>query len=171
MHTLRLAYATQFLIAVIAIYVLWSQVGGQSHLDLMPWYVKLGLGAGAALAVVKATDAAVSAEHAWNGRTLKWFGILLVLLVGCGLASYYSHLYLEDDGDDQVGRQHGGGVGDAWRVTYGRGKRTIYTCPANSICDRSSSMNFEFAGAIRHRSLLRLAETLSRRRSIGERHP
>jgi len=78
MHTLRLAYATQFLIAVIAIYVLWSQVGGQSHLDLMPWYVKLGLGAGAALAVVKATDAAVSQEHAWNGRTLKWFGILLV---------------------------------------------------------------------------------------------
>ena len=59
MHTLRLAYATQFLIATIAIYVLWSQVGGQSHLDLMPWYVKLGLGTGAALAVVKATDAAV----------------------------------------------------------------------------------------------------------------
>jgi hypothetical protein len=101
MHTLRLAYATQYLIAVIAIYVLWSQVGGQSHLDLMPWYVKLGLGAGAAAAVVKTTDAAVSQENAWNGRTLKWFGILLVLLVGCGLASYYCHLYLEDDGDDQ----------------------------------------------------------------------
>ena len=103
MHTLRLAYATQFLIAVIAIYVLWSQVGGQSHLDLMPWYVKLGLGTGAALAVVKATDAAVSQENAWNGRTLKWFGILLVLLLGCGLASYYCHLYLEDNGDDQSG--------------------------------------------------------------------
>jgi len=80
MHTLRLAYATQFLIALIAVYVLWSQVGGQSHLDLMPWYLKLGLGAGAALAVVKATGAAVSQENAWNGRTLKWFGILLVLL-------------------------------------------------------------------------------------------
>jgi hypothetical protein len=103
MHTLRLAYATQFLIAVIAIYMLWSQVGGQSHLDLMPWYVKLGLGGGVALAVVKATDAAVSQEHAWNGRTLKWFGILLVLLLGCGLASYYCHLYLEDNGDDQSG--------------------------------------------------------------------
>src|SRR5580700_253198 len=101
MHTLRLAYATQFLIAVIAVYVLWSQVGGQSHLDLMPWYVKLGLGAGAALAVVKATDAAVSQEQAWNGRTLKWFGILLVILLGCGLASYYCHHYLEDNGDDQ----------------------------------------------------------------------
>jgi len=46
MPTLRLAYATQYLIAVIAVFVLWSQVGGQSHLDLMPWYVKLGLGAG-----------------------------------------------------------------------------------------------------------------------------
>ena len=34
---LRLAYATQFLIAVIAVFTLWSQVGGQSHLDLMPW--------------------------------------------------------------------------------------------------------------------------------------
>jgi hypothetical protein len=99
MHTLRLAYATQFLIAVIAVYELWSQVGGQSHLDLMPWYLKLGLGAGAAFAVVKATESAVSQEHAWNGRTLKWFGILIVLLLGCGLASYYSHLYLEDDED------------------------------------------------------------------------
>src|SRR5664279_576968 len=104
MPTLRLAYATEYLIAVIAIFTLWSEVGGQSHLDLMPWYVKLGLGAGAALAVVKATAAAVSQENAWNGRTLKWFGILLVALLGCGLASYYCHLYLEDDGsDDQSG--------------------------------------------------------------------
>jgi len=103
MHTVRLAYATQFLIALIAVYVLWSQVGGQSHLDLMPWYLKLGLGADAALAVVMATASAVSQERAWNGRTLKWFGILLVLLLGCGLASYYCHLYLEDDGDDQSG--------------------------------------------------------------------
>jgi hypothetical protein len=101
MPTLRLAYATEFLIALIAVFLLWSQVGGQSHLDLMPWYVKLGLGAGAAFAVVKATVAAVSHEHAWNGRTLKWFGILLILLTGCGLASYYCHMYLEDDGDDQ----------------------------------------------------------------------
>jgi hypothetical protein len=99
---LRLAYATQFLIAIIAIYVLWSQVGGQSHLDLMPWHIKLILGAGAALAAVKATAAAVSHEHAWNSGTLKWLGMLIVLLLGCGLASYYCHLYLEeDDSGDQ----------------------------------------------------------------------
>ena len=69
MPILRLAYATQFLIALVAVFVLWSEVGGQVHLDLMPWYLKLGLGAGAAFAAVKATSAAVSREYAWNSRT------------------------------------------------------------------------------------------------------
>jgi hypothetical protein len=100
MPILRLAYATQFLIALIAVFLLWSEVGGQSHLDLMPWYIKLALGAGAAFAVVKATASAVSSEHAWNGRTLKWLGIMVALLVGCGLASYYCHMYLETDEED-----------------------------------------------------------------------
>ena len=63
-RSLRLAYATQFLIAVIAVFMLWSQVGGQGHLDLMPWYLKLALGAGAAFAVVKATMAAVAGDRA-----------------------------------------------------------------------------------------------------------
>jgi hypothetical protein len=102
MPILRLAYATQFLIALIAVFTLWSQVGGQSHLDLMPWYLKLGLGAGAAFVVVKATAAAVGGSHTWNAGTLKWFGILLLLLAGCGLASYYCHMYLETDEEDQL---------------------------------------------------------------------
>ena len=38
----RLAFVTEFLVALVAILELWSQVGGQSHLDLMPWYTKLG---------------------------------------------------------------------------------------------------------------------------------
>ena len=105
MPILRLAYSTQFLLALIAVFVLWSQVGGQSHLDLMPWYLKLGLGAGAAFAVVRATMAAVAHEHAWNGSVLKWFGIMLALLVGCGLASYYYHLYGETDEDEQQDTQ------------------------------------------------------------------
>jgi len=101
MPILRLAYATQFLLALIAVFVLWSEVGGQTHLDLMPWYLKLGLGGGAAFAVVKATIAAVDGQPAWNGQTLKWLGILLALLVGCGLTSYYVHMYGETDEDDQ----------------------------------------------------------------------
>src|SRR5882672_11442137 len=93
MAILRLAYTTQFLIALLAVFELWSQVGGQSHLDLMPWYLKLALSGGAAFATVKATAAAVSGQRAWNAQTLRWAGIVLVLLVGCGLASYYYHLY------------------------------------------------------------------------------
>lgn len=100
MPILRLAYTTLFLIALLAVFELWSQVGGQSHLDLMPWYLKLVLGTGAAFACVKAAAAAVSHKNAWNGATLRWCGILLILLVCCGLASYYVHVYGEDDQDD-----------------------------------------------------------------------
>jgi hypothetical protein len=101
MPILRLAYATQFLIAVIAVFMLWSQVGGQSHLDLMPWYLKLGLGVGAAFAVVKATLAAVAGPTGWNGGSVKWVGILVALLLGCGLASFYYHVYGESDEEQQ----------------------------------------------------------------------
>ena len=101
MPLLRLAYTTQFLIALIAVFVLWSEVGGQSHLDLMPWYLKLGLGGGAAFATVKATVAAVGREKPWNGRCLRWLGVTIALLVGCGLASYYAHLNEETDEGDQ----------------------------------------------------------------------
>src|SRR6266516_2887649 len=105
MPILRLAYVTQFLIAVIAVFVLWSQVGGQGHLDLMPWYLKLGLGGGAAWAVVKATTAAVAGPGGWNAGSLKWCGILLALLLGCGLVTYYYHVYGETDEEDQQDAQ------------------------------------------------------------------
>ena len=100
MPTLRLAYSTQFLIAVIAIFVLWSQVGGQSHLDLLPWWIKLGLGLAAAYGVVRATAASVSGDRAWNGQTLRWLGVTLAVLAVCGYASYYAHMNLEDTDDE-----------------------------------------------------------------------
>jgi len=104
MPILRLAYTTLFLVALLAVFELWSQVGGQSHLDLMPWYLKLALGCGAAFAVAKVAAAAVSREKAWNPQTVRWAGILLALLIGCGLSSYYYHVYGEqqEDEDDTV---------------------------------------------------------------------
>ena len=102
MPILRLAYITVFLIALIAVFVLWSEVGGQDHLDLLPWFVKLALGAGAAFACTKAAAAAVAGKRAWNRDSVRWSIILLALLVACGLAAYYSHSYLEpDDEQDQ----------------------------------------------------------------------
>lgn len=97
MHPLRLAYATQFLIAVIAAYVLWSQVGGQTHFDALPWYVTGGLILAAAFAIVKATHEAVNHDSSWNTGTLKWCAILLALIAACGMASLYAHDYLEDE--------------------------------------------------------------------------
>jgi hypothetical protein len=97
MPVFRLAYTTLFLIALIAIFLTWGAVGGQGHLDLLPWYLKLVLGFGAAFATVKATAAAVSRENAWNAGTVKWFGILLAILLACGLATYYVHVYGESD--------------------------------------------------------------------------
>jgi hypothetical protein len=103
MPILRLAYTTQFLIALMAVFVAWSQVGGQSHLDLLPWSVKLALGLAAAYCVVRATAAAVSGDHAWNGQTVRWLGLTLAVLAACGYATYYAHLNLEesDESDQQ----------------------------------------------------------------------
>jgi hypothetical protein len=100
MPLLRLAYSALYLVALIAVYVAWAQVGGQSHLDLLPWHLKLVLGAAIAFTIVRATSASVAGERAWNGRTLRWLALMLALGIGCGLASFYAHVYLEDEGDE-----------------------------------------------------------------------
>lgn len=101
MPILRLAYVALFLIALIAVFVLWSEVGGQNHLDMLPWFWKLALGAGAAYAATRATAAAVSEKEAWNGRARRWCILLVLLLTACGLITYYAHIYLESDEDQQ----------------------------------------------------------------------
>jgi len=96
----RLFYAIEFLIALIATYTVWSQVGGQGHLDLMAWYWKLGLGTAISFAAVKATAAAVNGNRVWNGRTLRWISIILALGLACGAVTYYYHL-TEPPPDDE----------------------------------------------------------------------
>jgi type VI protein secretion system component VasK len=103
MPILRLAYTALFLIALMAVFVVWSQVGGQSHIDLLPWWVKLGLGFAAAYCVVRAAAAAVSGDRPWNGQTVRWLGLMLAVMAACGYAAYYAHLNLEesDESDQQ----------------------------------------------------------------------
>ena len=104
MPALRLAYAALFLVALIAVFTLWSQVAGQGHLDMISWYWKLGLGVGAAYATVKAAAAAVAEKEAWNVRSLRWFFIVLVMLAGCGLTAWYAHVYYcaDEEGGDET---------------------------------------------------------------------
>jgi hypothetical protein len=138
MQLLRLAYSTLFLIALIAFFVSWSQVGGQTHVDLLPWWVKVGLGGSVAFTVVRAAASAVAGERAWNGQTLKWLGLTLALLIVSGLATYYAHTYLEetDQGDAEAEPAISGLLGT-------QGGTLIWSrCPNNcampvSVADRS----------------------------------
>ena len=100
-HFLRLVYIGEFLVAIMAILSLWSQVGGQGHLDLMPWYLKLALTCGLALVTVMGTVAAVSHPDAWNAKTIAF--VILGLLIACamGAASYYYHLHESDEDNDE----------------------------------------------------------------------
>ena len=78
--------------AIIAVYTLWSQVGGQYHLDLMFWPWKLGLGVGAAALVVALTC---------DPRRAILYGSLLILIaIAAGVVTYYYHLNEPTDDDD-----------------------------------------------------------------------
>ena len=106
MPILRLAYIALFLVSLMAVFTLWAQIGGQSHLDLIPWSVKLVLGVAASYGIVRAAGAAVAGEGGWNAQSVKWLGLTLATMVLCGLASLYAHNNLEDTGDE------GGDEGD-----------------------------------------------------------
>src|SRR5579864_1463476 len=97
---LRLAWASEFLLALIAALMLWSQVGGQSHLDLMPWYDKLGLSVALALVTVLGTMSAVAHERAWNARTLAFLLMGLLIAGAMAAVTYYYHVHEEDDDED-----------------------------------------------------------------------
>ncbi len=101
MPILRVAYAIEYLIALIATFTVWSQVVGQGHLDLMAWYWKLGLSACIAYAIVRATISAAEQERAWNSRVLRWLGVLLALALACAAVTYYYHLYEPADEEEE----------------------------------------------------------------------
>jgi len=96
----RLAYVAEFLVALIAVWTLWSQVGGQGHLDLMPWYEKLVLSVALALVTVLGTMSATEHDHAWNARTLVFLLMAFLIAAAMGVLTYYYHVH-ENDEDDE----------------------------------------------------------------------
>jgi cytochrome bd-type quinol oxidase subunit 2 len=116
---LRLAYVSEFLLALIAALMLWSQVGGQTHLDLMPWYDKLSLSVALALVTVLGTMAAAAHERAWNARTFAFLLMALLIMGAMAALTYYYHVHEDDD--------EGGGDANVASVSvkaplpYGRG--------------------------------------------------
>src|SRR5450755_3999567 len=97
---LRIAYAVQFLLTIMAVFEVWGQVGGQNHLDLMPWYAKLLLAVGLSLAAVKATAAAVESDKFRNKRTVLWLSAVLAVMIAMGAITYYEHLHEPTDDEE-----------------------------------------------------------------------
>jgi hypothetical protein len=96
-NILRLALTIEFLVAIVAIFETWSMVGGQGHLDLMPWYAKLGYVLGLSLVTVMGTKSAMAHEKAWNAKTVACLLLALLIAAGMGASTYYYHLHENDD--------------------------------------------------------------------------
>lgn len=100
---LRLAYVFEFLVALVAIFSSWSEIGGQAALDLMYWGWKLGLGLGLATAVVAYTAALVAAEGWWTLRSARWLATILLLTFVMGAVTYFYAMQLDTGDPDESG--------------------------------------------------------------------
>jgi hypothetical protein len=94
---LRLVYICEFLLAMLTISAVWAQIGGQGHLDIMPWYDKLVLMVCLALVTVIGTIAAVSRERAWNGVSITCLAAAILIACAMGAVTYYYHLHEDDE--------------------------------------------------------------------------
>lgn len=100
---LRLAYAFEFLLATVAVFTLWSQIGGQGHLDMMAWYIKLVLGVGMSVAIVKMTIATMEHERAWNRSSLLWLALILAFAAAMAAVTIYYHVNESNEEQDEEG--------------------------------------------------------------------
>jgi hypothetical protein len=97
---LRIAYAIEFLLALIALFECWSQIGGQAPLDLMPWWLKTIFAGAFAFTVVRLTAIAVRNDKRPGLALIRWSLALVVVLVVMALTTYY--YFLNEPADDQT---------------------------------------------------------------------
>ncbi len=100
---LRLVYAFEFLIALVAIFTAWSEIGGQAALDLMNWGWKLGLSVTLAGTIVAYTAAVVSEDSIWTMRSARWLTAIVVVTLALGVVTYYYALQVDTGESDETG--------------------------------------------------------------------
>ncbi len=103
-----------FCIALVAIFTAWSEIGGQSALDLMHWGWKLGLSVPLAAAIVGYTAELLKQDTIWTLRSARWLAIIVIVLLAMGIVTYYYALQV-DNGDSE---ENGGNVSFSGLLSY-----------------------------------------------------
>lgn len=100
---LRPLLGIEFLLALQTCFVVWSHVGGEYHLTLVPWPWKLGVGVAAAVLAVALTVALMDGEGTVNRRVLVLGAMLVMVVLAAGALSYTAHLNepADDDQEDE----------------------------------------------------------------------
>ena len=98
---LRLVYAFEFLIALVAIFTAWSEIGGQATLDLMHWSWKLALSLALAGSVVAYTAAVVGQDSLWSLRSARWLVAIILVILGIAIVTYFYSLQVETGDSDE----------------------------------------------------------------------
>jgi glucan phosphoethanolaminetransferase (alkaline phosphatase superfamily) len=104
---LRPLLLVEFLIALQVVFTVWSQVGGQYHLELMFWPWKLGVGGTSAALIVAITASLVRSDGQITRRTLVFCSCLIVVLAVAGVVTWYYHLNEpadQENGQDEPSR-------------------------------------------------------------------
>jgi hypothetical protein len=97
---LRPLLIVEFLIAILAVFTVWGEVGGQYHLDLMVWPWKLGIGVASAWLIIAMTANLARNEGKFTKRGWTYFAFLIVVFVLAGIVTYYYHVNEPSDQDD-----------------------------------------------------------------------
>ena len=111
---IRLAYAFEYLVAMVAIFTAWSEIGGQAALDLMHWAYKLSFSLALAWAIVAYTAAVVSSESIWTMRSVRWLTVIILIVAAMGIVTYFYALQEYSGDSDESGTV-------SWRIPAGLG--------------------------------------------------
>ena len=100
---IRLAYALEFLVALMAVFTAWSEIGGQDALDLMHWGWKLGFSFTLSFALVAYTSTLVSQDAIWSFGAVRWLTVIVLILIAMGVVTYYYSLQERLSDSDETG--------------------------------------------------------------------
>src|ERR1700733_7491160 len=89
---LRPLLIVEFLVALEAIFTVWSEVGSQYHLDLMFWPWKLGIGVASAGLIVAITANLVRNDGSITRPGIIFCSLLIAIFLLAGVVTYYYHL-------------------------------------------------------------------------------